>query len=65
VDDWIIADFTLKELKTLKLRVNKNGKLDMRLPWFDDKLSIPTFQEYLDFIKHSNTALFLISFKND
>ncbi|KAI8818574.1 PLC-like phosphodiesterase [Fimicolochytrium jonesii] len=53
VDDWFINDFTLGELKTLKLRAvggGADGK-NMRTPrYFDDIFRIPTFQEYLDLV---------------
>lgn len=51
LNDWLIVDFTLAELKSLKLSVNPVGRLNMRLPWFDGLFTIPTFQEYLDLIQ--------------
>jgi glycerophosphoryl diester phosphodiesterase len=57
LNDWFIVDFTLAELKTLKLVVNPVGRLNMRLPWFDGMFSIPTFQEYLDLIQDCKNSL--------
>ncbi|KAI8907647.1 PLC-like phosphodiesterase [Powellomyces hirtus] len=51
-NDWFIHDFTLAELKTLKLKVVGGGpkETSMRTPFFDGLFTIPTFQEYLDLI---------------
>lgn len=57
-NDWLIHDFTLAELKTLKLKVVGGGpeNKNMRLPaFFDGMFTIPTFQEYLDLV-HTDAA---------
>lgn len=47
VNDWYIQDFTLEELKTLKVHQNQDG---VRPQYFNEQFGIPTFQEYLDVI---------------
>ncbi len=47
ITDWFVADFTLAELK--KLRVRQSWK--NRPQEFNDQLEIPTFQEIIDFAK--------------
>ncbi len=45
--DWFVEDFTLAEIKTLKARQPREG----RLKRFDDEYDIPTFDEVLDLAK--------------
>jgi glycerophosphoryl diester phosphodiesterase len=56
-NDWFIADFTLAELKTLKLRTMGGGPANknMRNRYFDNLFELPTFQEYLDLV-HNDSA---------
>jgi glycerophosphoryl diester phosphodiesterase len=47
-DNWFISDFTLAELKTLKVRQENVG---VRPHFFDSIFEIPTFEEYLTLIQ--------------
>ena len=52
-DDWYVRDFTLAELKTLKVVQKKVG---IR-PGCFDSFSIPTFKEFMDTIHLMNYKL--------
>ena len=55
LDDWIVTDFTLAELKSLRLRQAKTG---VRLTgYLDHTLQIPTFEEYLDIVLNMSAKL--------
>lgn len=60
LNDWIISDFTLAQLKTLRVRQKSTG---WRPHFFDDDFEIPTFQEYLDAV-HKDTARRQTSIQN-
>jgi glycerophosphoryl diester phosphodiesterase len=47
-NDWFISDFTLAELKTLKVRQKNIG---VRPLYFDTVFEIPTFEEYLTLVQ--------------
>lgn len=54
VDNFFIEDFTLEELRTLRVKQNRDG---VRLQHFNGHLHIPTFQEYLDVIHKMTVKL--------
>ncbi|KAJ3148026.1 Phospholipase D1 [Geranomyces michiganensis] len=64
-NDWFIADFTLAELRTLRLNVVPRGgdgddDGDMRRPFFFNHMfGIPTFQEYLDLVRSDSSRRFV------
>jgi glycerophosphoryl diester phosphodiesterase len=47
IDDWLVVDFTLAELKSLTVQQQTNG---VRLQYFNELFPIATFQEFLDSI---------------
>ncbi|KXN66580.1 PLC-like phosphodiesterase [Conidiobolus coronatus NRRL 28638] len=53
-NDWFISDFTLAELKTLKVRQKNTG---VRPLYFDKVFEIPTFEEYLTFMQDISYTL--------
>jgi len=53
-NNWFTIDFTLKELKQLRLKQRKVG---IRPLYFDGVFAIPTFQEYLDKMKEMSAKL--------
>ncbi|TPX62016.1 hypothetical protein SpCBS45565_g07094 [Spizellomyces sp. 'palustris'] len=58
INDWLIHDLTLAEIKTLRLNVVGGGpdNRNMRKPaFFDGMFTIPTFEEYLDLV-HADSA---------
>ncbi|CAL8071341.1 unnamed protein product [Orchesella dallaii] len=44
-DDWLISDFTLAQLKTLRIIQKETG---IRPKYFDRMFSIPTFDEFME-----------------
>jgi len=50
--DWFVFDFTLAELKTLKAR----QPWEQRSKGFDDRFSIPTFDEVIDLVQKTGMS---------
>ncbi|ORY01960.1 PLC-like phosphodiesterase [Basidiobolus meristosporus CBS 931.73] len=53
-NNWFIEDFTLAELKTLKVR---QAQVGVRPLYFDHTFEIPTFEEYLTLIQNLSVRL--------
>lgn len=53
-NNWFTIDFTLAELKKLRLKQRQVG---IRPSYFDQTFTVPTFQEYLDKIKEMSEKM--------
>ncbi|ORX65551.1 PLC-like phosphodiesterase [Basidiobolus meristosporus CBS 931.73] len=53
-NNWFIEDFTLAELKTLKVR---QAKVGVRPLYFDNIFEMPTFEEYLTLVQNLSVRL--------
>ncbi|RUS26404.1 PLC-like phosphodiesterase [Jimgerdemannia flammicorona] len=49
-NDWLVSDFSLAELKTLRVKHVNVGPKSIRLPYFDQVFSIPTLVEFLELV---------------
>jgi glycerophosphoryl diester phosphodiesterase len=53
VNGWFAEDFTLEEIKTLRVQ----ERLPFRTHSFDEQFSIPTLQEIIDLVKKKSTEI--------
>ncbi|KAL1924162.1 uncharacterized protein VTP21DRAFT_7197 [Calcarisporiella thermophila] len=53
-DDWFVQDFTLEELRKLKVLTPPIG---VRPQYFNTNFNIPTFEEYLELVQNLSTRV--------